>query len=85
MGLLGCPIGVRADCPEFLFVYSLLAGRMRWQKQEVFLNRRAKQIEIENLRHPWLGHATQPCEFRDARHFAAIQHSLILNRQGHQS
>ena len=85
MGLLGLPIGMRTDRSEFLFVNRLLTGRMRRQKQELFLNRRAKQIEIQNLRHPWLGHATQPCEFRDARHFAAIQHALILNRQGHQS
>ena len=85
MGLLGLPIGVRTDRSEFLFVNRLLTGRMRRQKQELFLNRRAKQIEIENLRHPWLGHATQPCEFRDAAYFAAIQHPLILYRQGHQS
>jgi hypothetical protein len=77
--LLRQPVDFPANRSQFPLVNRLLPGRVRRQKQQLLLNRWAEQVEIEDLRHSWLGNVAEPSELRDASHLAAVEHALIFD------
>jgi hypothetical protein len=77
---LHAPVRLRTHCSQFPLVNRLFPGRVGREKQQLLLNRRAEQVEIEDLRHSRLGYVAEPGELSDASHLAAIKHALILDR-----
>jgi hypothetical protein len=74
------PVGFPAYRSQFPLVNRLLPALVGRKKQQLLLNQRAEQVEIEDLRHSRLGYVAEPGELCDASHLAAIKHALILDR-----